>query len=251
MTSPASRLAQEKENLSEKARVFASQANYILQQVFDDDRPVIHSVARGKRVTVSTVDPAGLALRVDGQDVFRLKLHYHCELSESKDFLAVEASSFRLFHKDVTEPLLHFDYVRKSSGSIPVAHINVHTDSEGFRRALADSGKERRAKKRRRRRGDDGRASELHLPVGGHRFRPCLEDVLEMVIQEFGVDAGQEWRTSIRDGRVMWREYQLKAAVTDHPHAAIESLVGMGFEVSWPADPEQQPSWRYPRLEAY
>lgn len=249
MTSHAARIAKEREDLVAKAQIFASQANYILQQVFDDDRPLIHSVAQGKRLMVSTIDQEGLALRVDGSDVLRLKVHYYCELSESKDFLAVEASSFRLFHKDVTEPLLHFDYNRKPSSSIPAAHINIHTDSEGFRRALADSGDGRRAKRRRRRRGDS-KASELHLPVGGHRFRPCLEDVLEMVIEEFDVDAGKEWRTYIRDGRVMWREYQLKAAVTDHPQAAIESLVGMGFEVRWTGESEQ-PSWRIPRLEAY
>ena len=30
--------------------------------------------------------------------------------------------------------------------------------------------------------------SDLHIPLGGPRYRPCLEDLLEFLIVEFGLD---------------------------------------------------------------
>jgi hypothetical protein len=248
MLSPAQRILEQQKELESKAQVFLARTNYTLQEVLGRGGEILRSAATRSRVAVETVDPRGLSLKVNGEDIFRLKLRYQCELSESKDFLAVQSSTFRLFHKDVTEPILHFDYNNKPTGSIPAAHINVHTESEGFKRALEDSGDARRAKQRRKSSGD-GKPSQLHLPVGGPRFRPCLEDVLEMIIQEFGVDVPDEWRTSIHEGRVIWRELQLKAAVTDQPEAAAEALRGLGYVVHW--DKPEPPTWRLPRLQAY
>jgi hypothetical protein len=38
---------------------------------------------------------------------------------------------------------------------------------------------------------------ELHFPVGGPRFRPCLEDVLEMLVVELGVDCSADAREAL------------------------------------------------------
>ena len=41
----------------------------------------------------------------------------------------------------------------------------------------------------------------LHFPLGGSRFRPCLEDLLEMLVSELGVDSTRKVVSrSARDG---------------------------------------------------
>ena len=119
----------------------------------------------------------------------------------------------------------------------------------GFRLAFADSGDARRARARRKS-GNEGRPGDLHFPIGGHRFRPCLEDVLQMLIEEFGVDVPAGWRENLMEGRGMWREIQRKAPVSDHPEAAAQALEALGFGVEWMGEGERQ-EWRPSRLEAY
>ncbi|MDQ1286067.1 MAG: hypothetical protein QG663_1493, partial [Thermodesulfobacteriota bacterium] len=49
--------------------------------------------------------------------------------------------------------------------------------------------------------------SSVHIPIGGTRFRPCIEDVLQMLISEFGVDRiDQTWREALDKGRTRWRQ---------------------------------------------
>ena len=66
--------------------------------------------------------------------------------------------------------------------------------------------------------------AELHVPLGGPRFRPCLEDVVELLIVEFGVDSGDDWRIAIQEGRRAWREKQFRTAVWDDPETARAAL---------------------------
>ncbi|NMO88209.1 hypothetical protein [Actinomycetospora sp. TBRC 11914] len=74
--------------------------------------------------------------------------------------------------------------------------------------------------------------SELHLPLGGPRFRPCLEDVLEMLVNEFGVECTPEGLTALRDAREQWRGVQLATATRDAPEHAIRALAELGYSVS-------------------
>jgi hypothetical protein len=74
---------------------------------------------------------------------------------------------------------------------------------------------------------------ELHFPVGGPRFRPCLEDVLELLVVEFGVDCSDEGREALRRGRVTWRTLQLATAVRDSPDIAVGTLRELGYTVTW------------------
>jgi len=71
--------------------------------------------------------------------------------------------------------------------------------------------------------------------MGGHRFRPCLEDLLHLLVTEFGVDQQQEWRAARQEGREEWRRLQLKAAVRDAPEEARRTLELLGYTVSAPA----------------
>lgn len=64
----------------------------------------------------------------------------------------------------------------------------------------------------------------IHFPLAGARFRPCLEDVIELLINEFGVNAQPGWQNAIRCGRIAWRHIQLAAAVRDDPETARSAL---------------------------
>ena len=90
---------------------------------------------------------------------------------------------------------------------------------------------------------------DLHFPVGGHRFRPALEDVLEMLIDEFGVDKSGDTLERLQAARVRWRRTQTRAAARDAPGAAAESLRAMGYVVEPPSGSSDHPE-RLDRLMA-
>jgi hypothetical protein len=64
----------------------------------------------------------------------------------------------------------HFDYERDKAGGYPEAHLQVPGQSGAL--AAMTSGPDKRSLDR------------LHFPVGGRRFRPILEDVIEFLIVE-------------------------------------------------------------------
>lgn len=121
----------------------------------------------------------------------------------------------------------------------PSSHIHVHAHRDEFTHLMGFASKfdVERTKKVRNyfRRGT--RLSELHFPTGGHRFRPCLEDVLEMLRVEFKLDVGNsKWQQHLRAARENWRRTQLAAAVRDCPDEALRVLVdeyGMPEPTGW------------------
>jgi hypothetical protein len=75
--------------------------------------------------------------------------------------------------------------------------------------------------------------SKVHLPVGGFRMRPCLEDFLQLLVYEFKFDAEAGAQQVIDDGRVKWRGRQLAAMVRDDPETAARVLRDqLGYHVS-------------------
>jgi hypothetical protein len=76
--------------------------------------------------------------------------------------------------------------------------------------------------------------SKLHFPVGGERFRPCLEDVVQFLIEECGVDRRRRWRAAVDAGREEWRRLQFRTAVRDLQEDAAEVLRREGWKVTAP-----------------
>src|SRR5690242_21769004 len=74
--------------------------------------------------------------------------------------------------------------------------------------------------------------SDLHFPLGGHRFRPCLEDVLEMLLDELGVDCPRDVRRVLAEGRERWRLKQVAASATDSPETAARVLRELGYQAT-------------------
>src|SRR5699024_2755301 len=88
---------------------------------------------------------------------------------------------------------------------------------------------------------------DVHFPMGGHRFRPCLEDVLHMLIEEFGIDRQSETFQALEEGRIAWRRKQARSVVRDDPESAVNALRQLGYDVDWRHE-SGEPPVRWDRL---
>ncbi len=113
--------------------------------------------------------------------------------------------------------LLHYDYERDKADDYPEAHLQVCATSEAWEEVT-------------RRYGPRGRPLErLHLPVGGRRFRPAIEDLVEFLIVEQLAAGRPRWQEHVRRGREKFAERQLRAAVRRDPDAALAILRELGL----------------------
>jgi hypothetical protein len=46
----------------------------------------------------------------------------------------------------------------------------------------------------------------IHVPTGGDRFRPCIEDFVQFLIEECRVAAREGWREEVSEGRERFRD---------------------------------------------
>jgi hypothetical protein len=79
--------------------------------------------------------------------------------------------------------------------------------------------------------------SSLHIPVGGARFRPCLEDFIQFLIAECQFDAKPGWQACVEAGRERWRRRQAAVVARDMPEEAARVLRELGYTVESPDPP--------------
>ncbi|WP_280498669.1 hypothetical protein [Nocardia farcinica] len=127
---------------------------------------------------------------------------------EAGKHLMVDTSVIGLaLDREMTKELLHYDYERDKGHGYPEAHLQICADSEHWH-AL----------------GPDRALKKLHLPVGGRRFRPTLEDVIEFLIVEGFADGHPGWKAVLDASRDQFQEKQLRAAIRRYPEVAISQL---------------------------
>lgn len=103
------------------------------------------------------------------------------------------------------------------------AHVHVSGVSEEFAYAYATSGQHPR------------RLDKLHIPVGGRRYRPTVEDFIEFLHDEhIIIDTHDGWREHLRTTRRDFERVQLRAAVRRDPMTAVDGLVDLGYEILAP-----------------
>lgn len=204
------------------------------------------------RMSVASAARGGIELQIDQTPRLQLAVDYELVMSPTSQRATVLRSAFRVRPWQVARPLFTVDYIRDASSNIPAAHYNVHFDHDAVTDQLLRAGASRRGKvhKKKATAGSQPRLADLHFPVGGHRFRPCLEDVIDMLWAEFGIDMRPTARGAIEEGRARWREMQLRAAVSDYPAAAIEELRELGYEVAWIRPGVPEPDTRRDRIHA-
>ncbi|MFG3621484.1 hypothetical protein [Nocardia sp. NPDC047654] len=132
---------------------------------------------------------------------------------EFNKYLMVQTSVVLLARDvELTCELLHYDYERDKGDGYPEAHLQICADSDDWREL-----------------GPDRALKKLHLPVGGRRYRPSLEDLIEFLIVEGFAEGHPGWKDVLDEGRRKFQIKQLKAAVRRYPEVAKEALAEEGL----------------------
>jgi hypothetical protein len=207
-----------------QAHEFAEKIQRLLNKTVADNARVLAGldsgrgyVAVGTHLT-RTFDTRPVQL-LTADTSHRLFLDVQCQvyLEEGTDYLTMQQSYFGIAASiDAANPLFHYDYQRdkQATDGYTEAHLQVfgnNTELEPIMQALC--------KKRKKK-----QMGELHFPVGGRRFRPALEDVLEFLIDEQLVSPKQGWEAELEKTRHEFRMIQLKTMVRRYPDEAREAL---------------------------
>jgi hypothetical protein len=163
-----------------------------------------------------------------------VQLDYALGFDRAGRHLAVHNSSFQLKDRRGKKPIVRIEYVRDAR-TIPCSHVHVHGESGLFTEFLAATGHKSAAA-----------ISSIHVPTGGDRFRPCIEDFVQFLIEECGVAGREGWRDEVFEGREAYRQIQTAAAVRDRPEVAIAELKRLGLSVTGELDDGRpEPRSRY------
>lgn len=137
-------------------------------------------------------------------------------------YLTVQRSSYGLYlDPDLESVVFHYDYDREPEGEYPEAHVQVVGESV----PLAELNSRVDVEKR---------LGDLHFPVGGRRYRPSLEDLIEFLVVEGYVRSREGWRHVLETHRTEFQRRQLMAAVRRDPVTAMEELRRHGYRVDYP-----------------
>ena len=207
----------------------------------------------GTRFVVTDSGGTGVPLTIGGIERLSLEVTYRCQWDAQSRYLAVHSSKVAVYAgaRPKGDPLFRFEYVRDQASDLPTAHIHLHAHRDQFTHVMALAG-QAGLPRRRPNPGSEfegARMCNVHFPVGGHRFRPGLEDVLEFARVELGAEAGPHWTATLQRTREGWRRSQTAAVVRDCPSEAVRVLIELGYDVHPPVD--GAPSDNLSRLIAY
>jgi len=187
--------------------------------------PPVEILRYENRTTIGTPDRMPLPLYAKGQHLADMRLKFACQMDHAGQYLAVEESTFNLLAVLDRTPVFRIHYQR-DNGPRPTAHVHVHAHRGALSHLLSQAGHD-----------FPHDMSSLHIPVGGSRFRPCLEDFIQFLICECKFDAKQGWRGYVEAGRERWRRRQAAAVVRDVPDEAARVLEELGYTVEPPEPP--------------
>ncbi|MER3386336.1 MAG: hypothetical protein RIA38_04565 [Microcella pacifica] len=194
-----------------------------------DAEATVHGDRYFVRPTTEDGSTALIPLHVDGSLLATMSAQIYLEADSSGAYLKNVRSEFAAYSVLDRQPLFRLDY-RTDMHSVPSAHWQFHAE-RGSLTHLLTLAQAHRPKSVR----DPHLLSGLHFPVGGERFRPCLEDLIHFFIQECGVDSVPGWRKVVDSGRERWRRRQLRSAVRDLQAEAADVLTQEGWQVIPPA----------------
>lgn len=232
---------QKTSELAAKSQAFAAEVGELLASTFGTDKQMA-SVQFADRYAVR---PAGddphhqrVPLYVGRQHVADLMLAIYLTLDRSGEHLKAGRADFRVFSTLDRTPLIRMEY-RSDMHVDPVCHWQVHAERGAFTHLLSMANA---VDPRRVRRPHD--LSTVHFPVGGERFRPCLEDLIELLIRDCGVDHVPGWESAVQTGREKWRVRQFRSTVRDLQGEAADVLRLEGWTITPPA--ELPPAYQTP-----
>ena len=222
-----------KTSLQDHARLFAQDLSELLNNTVTDGISIsataIHreQVLLGREVGRNSLKPKPIPLSRNRNraNVYLMYTHW-CVLDDDDTHLATLISTMN-FHtsEEISNEslLLGIDYTRNPKNEFPRAHIHVAGERDDLDAICLGSTRKHRTLR------------QLHLPVGGSRYRPTLEDLLEFVILEKMAKPHEKWEQAIAKHRDRWENLQLRAAVRSNPTEAAEELKAAGWQVTAPA----------------
>lgn len=213
------------DELRAQARVFADQTSELLNGTLTTGiriSPVVTpdgSTLMGCGVTKTNPDPRPIPLGRSNQRVWLYLLHSY-GWDPEEEFLTMTRSTLSLYTSEFMEDselVVGMDYIREPANQYPGCHLHVHGDRDDLDHIYLGDAR------------DSRKLRDLHLPVGGKRFRPTLEDLIEFVVTEEMAKPHKGWADVVAEHRQRWYEIQLKAAVRRQQDVAAESLRAAGW----------------------
>lgn len=216
------------ESLEAASVLFATEVQATLDGVLPGDRMIISRRAERADRYVVRPEAKDVPLLVGGDHLADLTPTVYLARDRTGEFLKAVRSEFVVKSVLDRTPLVRLDY-RTDMNRAPVAHWQIHAERGAFSHLLA-----RAHAVDKSRVGKPHELSSLHFPVGGERFRPCLEDFLQFLVGECGVDALPGWAAFVEKGREGWRRKQLRSTIRDAEQEAADVLRRLGWTVTAP-----------------
>jgi hypothetical protein len=222
-------------DLQNKADLFAREVDATLHGVLPGAWRVVAAPDKNnRRYVIQPGDKDDLLERipllVDGEQLAELSVQFYTVLDTTGEFLKTVRSSFAIYSLLEQRQALVRQEFDESRTSTPAAHWHFHAERGAFTHLLTLAQAHNPRPRER-----PHMLQSLHFPVGGNRFRPCLEDFLEFLVMECGVDAVEDtWREAVLAGRERWRRRQLRTVVRDIQSEAADTLQSLGWTVTPP-----------------
>ena len=206
-------------DLGKKAAGFAETIQQLLNGTVCDGVTVQAYVYQPTRVLVGH----GLSKQAVEAKPFRLCLgrgrargwmdvSYRLSLDDEGKYLTVVSSYVGIYASEDPESMLcHVDYERSKHG-YPEAHLQVGGHSPALAAWRLTGG------------AKDKPLHDLHFPVGGRRYRPALEDVIEFLIAEKLTEPRAGWQRVLDKSRDDFRRLQLRAAIRRDMPTATQAV---------------------------
>jgi hypothetical protein len=149
-----------------------------------------------------------------------LDISYRLSLDDSGNYLTVVSSYVGIYGSEDPQSLLfHMDYERDKPHGYPEAHLQVEGESHALASWHCVDGEQGRTLR------------DLHFPVGGRRYRPALEDVIEFLIVERLAEPRPGWKKLLDQSRDEFRRRQLRAAIRRDMETATKAVKDFGGSV--------------------
>lgn len=219
-------------SIEEQAHEFGETVSDLVARCFRT-APAISLTIVGDRIRIrpdgQSDQSGGVPLLVRGHCLAWLRLHYSCRPDVTGKYLAIESGNFWVVSTKDRTPLFRFEFSYESR-TAPHSHIQVHGERGALTHLLTRTGHDR-----------PHEMSALHLPTGGSRFRPSLEDVIQFLIEDCGFESAEGWLDAVHEHRAAWRDKQTRAAARAMPQAAAEALEAIGYTVVAPTSGHPEP----------
>ncbi|MDK8451581.1 hypothetical protein [Corynebacterium mastitidis] len=233
------------EKITQTARLFAG--DRCTPFTADIQDPGSQGVPNSALIIVSQQE-GGFPVYTNGEPHFSVEASWECSYDGQGRWMRIRSSEVRVLSAaDGRRPIFRYEFYLNQAQDLPAAHIHFHGDHPAMNQddtldALNHSLDKCGAGSPRAKRIQKGKKkpllSSLHFPVGGVRFRPILEDVLLMLIEEYGAEPQGDTRENtikhLERHVLEWRTTQVQAVVQDMPATACQALSAMGYQITPP-----------------